>query len=135
MLNWDWLRNQAAEGTDEEMMAKEQGWWYNVRQIIRVPLLDNTLEGPELTAWIDKHTMRVHHGILDKLDKLRMDEETQELVLDDPYWQELKVLGVWTPVPTPVPPPLHPMSEGVYPEPRPAPKPAADSSGGVEAAA
>lgn len=89
MLNWDWLRNQPAEPSSPEQLI-QPGWWTNLRQLLRPPLLDPEQPAERLAAWIDKHTMRVHAALLDKLHLLRRDEDTQQLVLDDPYWEQLQ---------------------------------------------
>lgn len=90
MLNWDWLRNRPAEPTSPDALM-EPGWWINVRQLLRPPLLDHQQPEDQLAAWIDKHTMRVHGALLERLHLLRRDEATQQLVLEDPYWQQLQV--------------------------------------------
>ena len=92
MLNWDWLRNQPAQPSSPEELI-QPGWWVNLRQLLRAPLLDPEQPAERLAAWIDKHTMRVHAGLLDKLHLLRLDEATQQLVLDDPYWEQLQAVA------------------------------------------
>ncbi|PRW61039.1 hypothetical protein C2E21_0196 [Chlorella sorokiniana] len=92
MLNWDWLRNQPSEPSSPDQLI-QPGWWANLRQLLRPPLLDPEQPAERLASWIDKHTMRVHAGLLDKLHLLRLDESTQQLVLDDPYWQQLQVVA------------------------------------------
>lgn len=94
MMNWDWLRNQPSEPASFEERWKSQGWWLNVKEMMRPPLMDNTCPADKLAEWIDKHTMRVH-GFLDKLGKLRRDPETQKLVMEDPYWDQLQQLPAW----------------------------------------
>lgn len=69
--------------------AGQPGWWFNIKEMITPPLMEVSLPEEKLAAWIDAHTMRVHGGFLDKLDKLRRDDTTGKLVLDDPYWEEL----------------------------------------------
>lgn len=91
MLRWDWLRNRPAE-MPSMAHAGQPGWWYNIKEILRPPLLEVELPEGELASWIDAHTMRVHDAFIDKLHKLRLDEQTGRLVLDDPYWEELQRL-------------------------------------------
>ena len=92
MLNWDWLRNRPAQsGSPEE--ALQPGWWHNAKQLLRPPLLDPSLPEDQVAAWVDAHTMRVHAGFLHLLPKLRRDAQTQQLVLDDPYGQQLQQLA------------------------------------------
>lgn len=96
MLNWDWLHNRPAApapGAD----ASQPGWWANLRQLVRPPLLDPDLPEEQLAGWIDKHTMAVHHVLLPRLALLRRDAATQALVLDDPYWEQLQALPPWQP--------------------------------------
>ena len=45
-----------------------------------------------MAAWIDKHTMAVHHHFLSKLGKLRRDATSGKVWLDDPYWRQLQEL-------------------------------------------
>ena len=91
MLNWDWLSNRPAQpGSPAE--ALQPGWWHNAKQLLRPPLLDPSLPEEEVAAWVDAHTMRVHAGFLHLLPKLRRDAQTRRLVLDDPYWQQLRQL-------------------------------------------
>lgn len=92
MLNWDWLRNQPAEPSCDDQLI-QPGWWVNLRQLLRLPLLDPKQPPEGLAAWIDQHTMRVHAALLDKLHLLRLDEGTQQLVLDDPYWEQLQAVA------------------------------------------
>ena len=91
MLNWDWLSNRPAQpGCPEE--ALQPGWWHNAKQLLRPPLLDPSLPEDQVAAWVDAHTMRVHAGFLHLLPKLRREVQTQRLVLDDSYWQQLQQL-------------------------------------------
>lgn len=92
MLNWDWLRNRPAEPPSPDVLL-EPGWWVNVRQLLRPPLLDHQQPEEGLGAWIDQHTMRVHGALLDRLHLLRRDEATQQLVLNDPYWQQMQAMA------------------------------------------
>ena len=41
MLNWDWLHNRPAHPPQGEEAAG-QGWWVNLKQMFRLPLLDDT---------------------------------------------------------------------------------------------
>lgn len=96
MLNWDWLRNQPAQPKAPEE-ALGPGWWATVRQLLRPPLLDHEVPEERLAAWLDTHTMRVHGALLDRLSLLRWDDESQRLILDDEYGQQLQQLPPWQP--------------------------------------
>ena len=91
LLNWDWLHNRPAQPAAADD-ALRPGWWQNVRQLLRPPLLDASVPEGRLAAWLDQHTMRVHDAFLDKLSKLQIEEGSGRLVLDDPYWQQLQQL-------------------------------------------
>ncbi|KAL4423816.1 hypothetical protein ABPG75_001117 [Micractinium tetrahymenae] len=91
MMHWDWLANRPAELPSPEAAAYP-GWWHNIKEMMRPPLLEVALPEGELAAWIDAHTMRVHDGFIEKLHKLRREERTGKLVLDDPYWEALQQL-------------------------------------------
>jgi hypothetical protein len=100
---------------------REAGWYYNVRRILRPPLLDTQLEGEELADWIDKNTMRVHAGFLGKLGKLRREEASGKLVLDDPYWEVLQATEPWARA-EPAPASIPTFAEGLTPAPQLAPR-------------
>lgn len=81
MLNWDWVHNRPAEPSSPET-AFQPGWWHNARTMLRRPLLDPSVAADDLAAWIDAHTMRVHHRLLERLHNVRVgDQGSSQFVL------------------------------------------------------
>ena len=102
MINWDWVRNCPA-GTPTPDATCELGWWANAKQLLSPPLLDSSIPDSKVAAWLEAHTMAVHHQLLAKLDKIRRrrvkqeeeveeEETTRGFVMEDEYWEQLQQL-------------------------------------------
>ena len=61
-----------------------------------MPLLDPALPEGEVAAWVDAHTMAVHHRLL---GALRRDAAGALTLGDHPYWAELQALPPQPPQP------------------------------------
>lgn len=88
LLNWDWLKNKPRH-PPQTLEKFDPGWWSNVKQMLRMPLIDPGVSDDELASWIDANTMAIHQ-FLGKLHQLRRGTDGGKLVLDDPYYQELQ---------------------------------------------
>lgn len=91
MLNWDWVNNRPAVPPTPEA-AFDPGWWSNAKHMLLPPLIDPSVPENKLAAWIDAHTMNVHHRLLSKLDKVRQGEQAGSFILQDKYWEQLQAL-------------------------------------------
>ena len=98
MLNWDWVANRpTAPPTPED--AFDPGWWINAKQLLTAPLIDPTVSDTTLDAWLQAHTMDVHHRLLSKLDKVKRqsssgkhDIDNMFMLEEDEYWEQLQAL-------------------------------------------
>ena len=89
-MRWDWLSNQPAQPPSPA--DSDPGWcaartepsrapacevaadalcrYNNCRHMLKPPLLDGSRAPNQLAAWIDGHTMAVHHNILQNLGQV-----------------------------------------------------------------
>lgn len=94
MLNWDWVRN-CPKSPASPQEAFEPGWWLNAKKLLKNPLIDPHVADDKLAAWIDAHTMRVHHRLLKNLGAVRAGAVAGSYELDTStgYGAQLKALN------------------------------------------
>lgn len=91
MVNWDWVANRPMVPTSQDRLF-EPGWWINAKQILQPPLIDPKVPENELSAWLDSHTMAVHHHLLPLRHKVKPGGQPGTYVLEDEYWDLLQAL-------------------------------------------
>jgi hypothetical protein len=91
MVNWDWVANRPTAPPSQDRLF-EPGWWINAKKILQPPLIDPNVPDSELSAWLDAHTMAVHHHLLPLLRKVKPGGEPGTYLLDDEYWDRLQAL-------------------------------------------
>ena len=72
LINWDWKTNRPRAKGDTAVDTSNngmhvQGYYEDLRKILKKPLLDGSVPPDRLAAWIDQNTISIHHHLLEAL--------------------------------------------------------------------
>jgi hypothetical protein len=71
LINWVWEDNRPlmkaegrGDGQDKDNNSYIPGYYEDLREILKPPLLDGSVPPERLAAWIDANTISVHHNLM-----------------------------------------------------------------------